>query len=239
MVTMNIPNNWNKRNYNNFISELKSIGEENYKRFNSKLIPNTKNEIIGIRIPLLRNIAKKIYKTDYFKFLEIVNNKYIEEVLIEGFLIGNIKDEKTADKYIIRFLPKIDNWCVCDTFCNSLKIVNSNKDKYFDFFTNKIDMHRDFNIRVSVVILNSFYIEDKYIDKIFKYTDNIKTDHYYVRMGIAWLISTCYVKFKDKTLKYLNNNKLDDFTYNMSIQKIIESKKVSKKEKGTLRKIKR
>ncbi len=235
---MDIPYIWNKNNYNKFIKELKSIKDDNYKAFNSKLIPDTNNKIIGVRIPILRSIAKKIYKTDYIKFLELVNNKYMEEVLIEGFLIGNIKDEEIADKYIIRFLPKIDNWCVCDTFCNSLKIVNSNKEKYFDFFTNKIDINKAFSVRTSIVILNSYYVEKNYIDKIFKYIDSIKSEHYYVRMSIAWLISTCYVKFRDETLEYLNNNKLDDFTYNKSIQKIIESKRVSKKEKDDLRKMK-
>ena len=236
---MNIPNKWNKNSYNKFIEELKKLGTDKYKNFNSKLIPFTQNEIIGIRIPILRNIAKKIYNTDYIAFLELVDNKYIEEVLIEGFLIGNIKNEILADKYIIRFLPKIDNWCVCDTFCNSLKIVNKDKNKYFSFFTNRIDLTEPFNVRVGLIILNTFFIEEKYINDIFKFIDNINIDHYYVKMGIAWLISSCYIKFKDNTLGYLNNNKLDNFTYNKAIQKIIESNRVNNIEKNTLRKMKR
>ena len=149
------------------------------------------------------------------------------------------EDENIINDYILRFLPKIDNWCICDTFCSSLKIINKNKDKYFNFFTNTIDLNKPFNIRVSLVILNSYYITEKYIDKIFKFIDNIKSEHYYVKMGEAWLISTCYIKFKDETLKYLKNNNLDNFTYNKSIQKIVESNRVSKNEKDTLRKMKR
>ena len=58
-------------------------------------------------------------------------------------------------------------------------------------------------------------------------------------MGMAWLISTCYIKYKEKTLEFLKNNNLDDFTYNKSIQKMIESKRVTDKEKSDLRKLKR
>ena len=58
-------------------------------------------------------------------------------------------------------------------------------------------------------------------------------------MGIAWLISMCYIKYKDKTLDYLNNNNLDSWTYNKAIQKIIESNRVELDDKNCLRGMKR
>lgn len=233
------PETWNIDTYKNFINELKNYGDKKYGEFNSKLVPNTENIIIGIRIPVLRDLAKKIYKTNYIDFLNIVNNKYMEEVLLEGFLIGLIKDENIAFKYIQRFLPKVDNWCVCDTFCSSLKIVRKHMEKYFDYFTTKIDNNEPFQIRVGLIILNAHYINDEYIDKIFNYVNTIKSNHCYVQMGMAWLISTCYIKFKEKTLEFLKNNDLDDFTYNKSIQKMIESNRIIKTEKDNLRKLKR
>ena len=111
--------------------------------------------------------------------------------------------------------------------------------KYFEFFTKEIDVNQPFQIRVSLMILNAHYINYEYIDRIFKYVNTIKSNHYYVKMGIAWLISTCYIKYKNKTLEYLKNAKLDDFTYNKSLQKIIESKRVSNEEKCALRQLKR
>ena len=239
VVKINIPNTWNNKTYEAFINELISNRDSNYKDFNSKLIPVTNNKIIGIRIPTLREISKTIYKDNYEEFLNIVKSDYMEEILIEGFVIGLIKEENIADKYIKRFLPKVDNWCVCDTVCSSFKIVRKNSEKYFNYFTKNIDFNEPFQIRVSLIILNAHYINDKYIDRIFEYVNTIKSNHYYVQMGISWLISTCYVKYKEKTLEFLNNNNLDDFTYNKSIQKMIESKRVSEDEKNTLRKLKR
>ena len=238
---MNIqtPNIWNKNTYNKFINELKNNSEQKYSEFNSKLIPNTKNIILGIRIPILRDLAKKIYKTNYIDFLNIVNNKYMEEVLLEGFVIGLIKEECIADNYIKRFISKVDNWCVCDTFCSSLKIVRKHQEKYFDYFTTKINFNEPLQIRVGLVILNAHYINEEYIKRIFNYVNKINSKDYYVEMGIAWLISTCYIKFRNETLEFLYNNNLNDFTYNKAIQKIIESNRISKDEKEVLRKLKR
>lgn len=238
-MEINIPSVWDNKTYNKFINELINNKDVNYKDFSSNLIPHTSNKIIGIRIPDLRNISKCIYKGNYEEFLNVVKDNYIEEILIEGFVIGLIKDQTIADIYIKKFLPKIDNWCVCDTFCSSLKIVRKNMDKYFNFFTKEINFDEPFEIRVSLMILNAHYINSQYIDKIFKYIDSIKSNHYYVQMGIAWLVSSCYIKYKEKTLEFLKNNNLDDFTYNKSIQKMIESKRVTDKEKNDLRKLKR
>ena len=47
---------WNKTNYKKFINYLISIGNEDYKSFNSSIV-NTKMSIIGINVPTLRKIA--------------------------------------------------------------------------------------------------------------------------------------------------------------------------------------
>ncbi len=239
-MEVNIPHTWNKETYDVFINELVNNKRDvKYKDFSSKLIPETNNKIIGIRIPTLREISKNIYRGNYEDFLNIVKSDYMEEILIEGFVIGLIKEKNVADEYIKNFIKKVDNWCVCDTVCSSLKIVRKDMEKYFNFFTQDIDNNEPFQIRFSLVILNAHYINDDYIDRIFKYINTIDSNHYYVQMGIAWLVSTCYIKYKNKTLEFLNNNKLDNFTYNKAIQKIIESKRVKQEEKSYLRKLKR
>ncbi len=237
---MIIDKHWDKKKYAKFIEKLKVCSDEKYKAFNQKLILNSKYEILGVRIPELRRIAKEIYKTtNYKEFIEIDNEKYMEEVLIKGFVIGHIKSQEETDNYIKSFIYKIDNWCICDTFCNSLKIVNKNKEKYFNFFTKEIDISINYGIRTSLVVLNSFYVENKYIHRILNYVDSINNDYYYVSMGIAWLLSTCYIKCRKETEEYLKNNTLSDFTYNKTIQKIIESNRVDIKTKNILRQMKR
>ena len=60
-------------NINDIITELNKEKTNNYKEFSSKLIPSSK-PILGVRVPILRTIAKKIVKDDPISFLE--NNNF-------------------------------------------------------------------------------------------------------------------------------------------------------------------
>ena len=52
---------WNKENHQKYLEYLKSLNEKNYQEFSSKVI-KSKYELLGIRIPTLRKIAKEISK---------------------------------------------------------------------------------------------------------------------------------------------------------------------------------
>lgn len=123
---------------------------------------------------------------------------------------------------------------------SNLKIFKKrqNKDLYFEEIKKYIVNNNPWINRFGYIVLLDYFIEDKYIDKIFELCKNYK-DHYYVKMGIAWLISTCYIKYKGRTLTFLKNNCLDDWTYNKSIQKILESNRVDLEDKKILRGMKR
>ena len=88
-----IPKIWNKETYKEFIKYLKSLEDLKYKDFNKSIVLNSKYEMIGIRLPIMRDIAKKISKTNLEDFLKYSDNKYYEEVMIQGLVISNIKDE--------------------------------------------------------------------------------------------------------------------------------------------------
>lgn len=232
--------NWNKEEYNKLINYLNKNSDENYKMFTQKLIPNISvDKFIGIRIPILRKIAKQISKGNYIGFLNINKNNYFEETMLEGLVISNIKDNFEFEKYLKRFIPKIDNWSICDSFCNSLKIVNTNKEYYFKFFKQYINNNKEYETRCALIIFLNYYIEDNYINEIFEIVNNINSNYYYTNMAIAWLLSICYIKYPNKTLFFLKNSNLDVFTYNKTFQKIIESNRVSIEIKNTLRKLKK
>ena len=98
-------NKWDRLLYEDFLEHLISLGDDKLIEFNSKII-NTKQEIIGIKTPILRNIAKNIAKGNIESFLEIVNDHYFEESLIEGFVIGYITDKDVFLKYFNSFIKK-------------------------------------------------------------------------------------------------------------------------------------
>lgn len=216
---------------------LKEV-DKTYKDFNQKLIPNI-NNILGIRVPVLRKISKEIYKNNWQDFLK-QEPQYFEEAMLQGMVIGLIKDEPNAIlEYIEAFIPKINNWAVCDCFCSSLKFTKNNKELVWNFLHKYLNSSKEYEIRFVLVILLNYYIEEKYLDKIFKIIENYQYNDYYAHMGAAWLISICYIKYPEETTKYLLNSNIDTKTYNKSIQKIIESNKIDKKTKNKLKTFKK
>lgn len=209
--------------------------DEKYRDFQYKLIPNAKN-IIGVRVPILRKIAKEIVKGDWKNFLEKRNKETYEEIMLEGYVIGYGKmsiDE--ALKYLENFIPKIDNWAICDSSINTFKFTLKNKEKMYEFIRPYLVSEKEFEVRFAVIMLLTFYIDDQYIDEILEIMGKISNKAYYVQMAVAWTISVCYVKFPFKTEEFLVKNLLDDFTHNKSIQKIKESFRVAEKDKLRLK----
>lgn len=216
---------------------LKEV-DTNYKDFNKKLIPNI-NNILGIRVPVLRKISKEIYKNNWREFLK-QKTEYFEETMLQAMVIGLIKEEPISIlKYIESFIPKIDNWAVCDCFCSSLKFTKNNKELVWNLLQKYLKSNKEYEIRFVLVMLLNYYIEEKYLDKIFNIIENYKYNDYYAHMGAAWLVSICYIKYPEETTKFLLISHIDTKTYNKSIQKIIESTKVDKKIKEKVKNLKK
>lgn len=218
--------------------KLISLSDKAYSDFQNKLGINSMPDF-GIKIPILRNIAKEISKSDYKTYLKNPSNEYLEEVFIEGMVIGYIKDLEEAIPYIDRFIPKITNWGICDIFCGALKITKKHENKMWGYLSKYMSSDKEFTIRFCLVMFLSYYITDEYIAKVLEITDNISSDYYYVKMAQAWLISVAYVKYPEITLEYLKKSKLDKWTFNKGIQKIRESFRVTKEDKEMLNKLKR
>ena len=215
------------------------LADTKYKEFHSGLCPNT-NNIVGVRVPVLRNYAKELSKGDFRTYLDNAKDDYYEETMLQGMVIGLSKmDLEERLNYIKKFVTKIDNWAICDVFCAGLKFVNRNKEIVWEFLKAYKNSIEEFEVRFFIVMVLDFYITDNYINEIISILDNIKHEGYYVKMAIAWTISVAYIKYPEITMKYLINNTLDNFTYNKALQKIIESYRVSDKDKKIIRNMKR
>lgn len=213
------------------------LADEKYKEFHSGLCPNT-NNIVGVRVPVLRNYAKELAKQDWNTYLENAQDEYYEEVMLQGMVIGIAKmpiEEKL--RQIKKFVPKIDNWAVCDVTCAGFKVKE--KEQLWNFIKTYQNSKKEFELRFMIVMMLDHFVEEKYVQNIFSTIDTIKNDEYYVQMAVAWLISVLYIKFPKETLAYLKTTTIDNFTFNKAIQKMIESYRVSKEEKEMLRKLKR
>jgi len=235
---LQIPDIWTEKTYQTYIEYLISIKEKEYKEFHSKLC-FTKYEILGIRLPIMRKIAKQIFKTNYEEFLNLTKSKYYEEIMIEGLVISQIKDEQVFDKYFNKFINKIDNWGICDSFCSSIDIVENNPNKYFKICKELSLSNEEFISRIGLITILNHFIKEQYLNDIFYILNTINSDKYYINMAEAWLICELYIYYPQQTEKYLKNNKLNKFTHNKSISKIRESYRISKDKKDYLNTLKR
>ena len=232
---MNLNKKWNKEDYNIFIKYLMILQDIKYKEFHSSLVINSKYKMIGVRVPIMRDIAKKISKGDIKSFLNFVGDKYYEEVMLEGLVISHIKDEKEFYNYFKTFINKIDNWAICDSFCSSIKIIEKYEEKYFKEAINLSLRKEEFISRVGLIMILNHFIKEDNLDIIFDLLNKIKNDKFYVNMAEAWLVCELYTKFPKNTKKFLEDNNLNKFTQNKAISKIHDSYRVSKYEKESLK----
>ena len=217
---------------------LFALKEKKYQEFSSKLIPNCDN-MLGVRISLLRKMALEISKTNHQDYFNENDDEFFELTMIEGLLIGYLKinfDEKLS--LIKKFIPKIKNWSVCDAFCSNLKIVNKNKENFKIFLENYFNSKDEFELRFCYVILLNFYVKDELdyvLDKISKFTN----DFYYSKMAVAWCLSYCFINDFNKTLNYLKNLKIDNKVIKKGITKAIESFRITKEQKELLKEVRK
>ena len=155
-------------------------------------------------------------------------------------IIGLAKMElEERMNYVAMFIPRIDNWAVCDIFCSELKTaVKKGKETVWQFIQPYLKSSKEFEIRFGIVML-FHYVDDEHIDSLLEYADLFNHDAYYARMGMAWMLSLCFIKFPQKTMEYLKHSTLDNWTYNKALQKTIESFRVDKDTKDILRNMKR
>lgn len=218
---------------------LFSHADDTYQAFVKKLLPRTEN-ILGVRLPELRKLAKEIAKGEWKVFLEEEEEIYFEQVMLKGMIIGNLKIEfEEWIRYIDQFVPKITNWSICDSFCSSLKITKKYPEKMWEFIKEYAEKEDEFSARFGFVMILNYFIEENYLEEIFGLLENIKSEEYYAKMAAAWVISICYVQYSERTIKFLEKRKLDEHIFQKALQKILESDRVKEEEKIKIREMKK
>lgn len=215
-------------------NRLIEISDNKYSAFSTNIIPNAKN-ILGVRMPKLRAYAKELAKNP--DILECDNDFYYEEILLRSMIIGYMKaDAETRLKYISEFVPKIDNWAVCDSFCCTLKFANKNRSRVWDFIQPYVSAEKEFEQRFCAVMLLRYFVNDDYIDRTLELLDKINTEKYYSSMAVAWALAECFIKFPEKTEPFLYGNVFDEQTLKRTVRKICDSYRVDKLLKTKLKK---
>ena len=219
--------------------ELFSLQDKEYMKFLSKLTPNVSEDtIIGVRIPEIRKLAKKLVKNnEYEDFLKELPHKYYDENLLHGAIISESKNFEKCIKLLDNFLPFVDNWAVCDTI--SPKIFKKNKKELIEKIKEWSQSDKTYTCRFGVEMLMTHFLDEDFKKEYLEIVANIHSEEYYVKMVIAWFFATALTKQWDYAVIYLENNRLDVWVHNKTIQKARESLRILEDKKGYLKGLKR
>ena len=159
---------------------LLSLQDTKYQKFHSALCPGIDN-IIGIRIPVLRKLANEILRDgDYPTYLQKALYEpfvYSEEATLCGMILGLLKIDFTELLENLNiFVPRIDNWAVCDVTCGGLKVFKKNQTQGREFLQQYLASPREYELRFAVVMLMNYYNDDTYIDSTLKELNNVRYD---------------------------------------------------------------
>ncbi len=217
--------------------QLIEMSESGYRKFTSALMPGVEH-VLGIRIPVLRDMAREIARGDWRTYLAGAEDHYFEERMLQGLVVACAKcpvEEKLA--LTARFVPKIDNWAVCDCFCWRLR--RNEREPMWNFIQSYFHSEKEYDVRFAVVMALGNFVDEEHLEALLALLDGVRHEAYYARMAVAWAVSVCFVKFPERTREWLEGCSLDDWTYNKSLQKIVESYRVGAQAKTEVRSMKR
>ena len=220
--------------------KLMDMQDIKYRDFTSSLIPNVaKENMIGVRLPGVKKLAKELYKSEEYKdFINMLPHTYFEEYHLHSYILSEIKDFDAFVYEIEKFLPYIDNWSVCDSLRSRCFVKN--KEKALIYIKTWLESNHTYTKRFAIEMLMVHYLGDDFAPEYLELVSKVQGEDYYLKMMVAWYFATALAKQYDATLPYIQNHLIQDkWTHNKAIQKALESYRVSEDKKALLKTLKR
>ena len=226
--------------------------------------------VLGLHSPEIKAVAKQLSReggevvmsdgthqncangAEVIRAFEAVQSESLcyEETVIWGYLINLEKcslDEMLA--MLGRYVPIMDNWAVCDSYCAHAKwIARANKSALWAFLERWFDSESEFEVRFAVVVAICYFLNDEWLDKVFERINRLDfgrikskyksvkdkptvvqqgtvqgAEPYYVRMGVAWLLATALAKYPEQTRTFVRSSNLPEDVVKLYIRKARES----------------
>ena len=190
-------------------------------------------------MPALRAYAKRIVNTeDAACFLSALPHRYLEENHLHAALLEYVKDADSACHALETFLPYLDNWATCDSFCP--KVLRNSPALLWERILVWLSANEPYTVRFALVRLTAWYLDSPLFSEAVLQAALLPTQQdYYVRMAQAWLFSIALVKQYDTALPYLTDRKLPVWIHNKAIQKAVESYRIPPARKQELKALRR
>lgn len=218
-------------------NKLNGLAQSDYKAFNRKLIP-TNYEILGVRMPALRKLAKEIVANlDVSEYLNNAEQTTYEHIMLYGLVLGYLNEPllETLFHYLDPLILKFDNWAHVDAIISSLKIFKKHPNEVLAHFLPLKTHPGEFAKRTFVILLMNYFLDSVNICSTLKHLSQIEQEQYYVDMAIAWATCEALVKHYHQTIPLLQQQTFTKFVHNKAIQKARESYRITPQTKEYLK----
>ncbi len=220
--------------YEEMLERLFAHADEGYRAFHGKLLKNPSIKLIGVRMPVLRALAKE-WKKELGNILTFPD-EYYEVTFLKCACAGMLPfREFTA--VIDGLVPLLDNWATCD--CFTAPCIAKNREAFLPYIQKYLADEREFVRRYALVTLLHYYVEKEYLPLVYASVRTCTDEQYYVMMAAAWLIAEVAVKYYDDGKSWLKEKCFSLGIHNRAIQKARESFRLSKEQKEELKKLRR
>ncbi len=215
--------------------ELFSLKDTKYKEFQAPLLPSVSREMmIGVRMPVLKNLAKK--HRENFTFLKELPHTYFEENNLHALVISLLPFD-TCILFIEGFLPYVNNWATCDSL--RPKCFKNNKAALIERIYSWLDSTHTYTVRFGIEMLMVHFLGSDFRAEYAEKVASIQSNEYYVNMMIAWYFATALAKNPNEIMPYFENGKIPKNAFDKAVQKSRESFRITKEQKDRLADLKK
>ena len=201
---------------------LEEAAEPEYRAFSARLLPRD-TQLLGVRLPVLRRLAKALAAGDWRAYLDTARDDSFEERIVQGMTLG-LARASLAEKmpYILRFLPKIDNWSLCDSFCASLKAARTEPDATLALIDRCIGTPEAYTARFAAVQLLMYYMDAAHLDASLAQLERVRAQEDAAQVAVAWALSIAYKTAPARVLAFMEESRLPARTKRIACQKTLE-----------------
>jgi len=208
---------------------LMALQDTKYREFHSGLVPTApKDYIIGVRMPLLRQLAKEIEPKEIIGTLP---HRYFEENQLHAILLSGMKNYDICMQEVERFLPYVDNWATCDGL--RPRCFTKHTDDVLTHVRRWLASEHEYTVRFGIGVLEAFFLDKAFRMEQLQLVASIRREEYYIKMMQAWYFATALAKQWDATQQVIPT--LPDWVRRKTVQKACESFRVSEEHKKALR----
>lgn len=216
-----------------------AAGNEEYAVFNRRIV-NTQKTVLGVRVPALRKLAKKLARqctaTDIAQYMDSLDKRKYEQVLLAGLMINYASlTDSEAIKLAGKYLRLVDSWAEVDIFASKRKSFD--EELWWTFAVECLASRNEFTVRYGVIEMMANYVNEKHIASVYTHLRSIQHDGYYVKMGMAWLYAAAAVPFYKRTLEEIEHSDIDRWTKGKALQKMLESYQFTPEQKEEIKQL--